>query len=142
MAPRLWNGLPPSLKHCDNLNTFKRLTKSQLFIHNKYRPLTVDLVYYNLGNYQLTIYFEADNLLDHKNVTIINPLTGDAYEVGDVIPTGTNFFEVPPAGYRLPIWDYPAQYLAPRTLKLGLGVSFWAVSWKNQGQPGSEYEQK
>jgi hypothetical protein len=80
--------------------------------------------YYNLGKYQLTVYFEADNLLDHKNVTIINPLTGDAYVEGDVIPTGTNFFEVPPAGYRLPIWDYPAQYLAPRTLKLGLGVSF------------------
>lgn len=80
--------------------------------------------YYNLGHYQLTVYFEAENLLNHKNVTIINPLTGDAYQEDDIIPTGTNFFEVAPSGYRLPIWDYPAQYLSPRTLKLGLGVSF------------------
>jgi outer membrane receptor protein involved in Fe transport len=80
--------------------------------------------YFNLGGTRLTVFFEAENLFDHKNVTLINPLSGREYHEGDTIPYGGNFFEVPPEGYNLPIWDNPTQYLSPRKLKLGMGVSF------------------
>ncbi len=80
--------------------------------------------YFDMGGYRLSLFFEAENLLDHKNVAIINPLTGEEYKEGDIIPEGGNFFEVPSEGYSLPIWDNPSQFLAPRKLKLGLGVSF------------------
>ena len=80
--------------------------------------------YFDVGKYKLTLYFEAENILDHKNVTIINPLTGEEYKEGDIIATGDNFFEVAPEGYRLPLWDNPSQFLNPRTFKLGLGISF------------------
>lgn len=80
--------------------------------------------YFNLGSTRLTLFFEAENLLGHKNITIINPLTGKEYRQGDTIPYGDNFFEVPPRGYSLPIWENPTQYLSPRKLKLGMGVSF------------------
>ncbi len=80
--------------------------------------------YFHLGKNTLTVFFEGTNLLDHKNVTLINPLTGKAYMQGDVIPTGGNLFELLPLSYNLPLWDNPTKYLAPRQLKLGLGVSF------------------
>ncbi len=79
---------------------------------------------FRLDSYTVTLFFEGLNLLDHKNVTLINPLTGDVYKEGDTIPTGGNLFELPPLGYELPLWENPTRYLAPRQLKLGLGVSF------------------
>jgi outer membrane receptor protein involved in Fe transport len=80
--------------------------------------------YFDLKQTRLTFFLEINNLFDHKNVTIINPLTGEEYREGDALASGTNFFEVPPEGYRLPIWDNPSQFLTPRTIKLGMGVRF------------------
>ncbi|GEM_PF-110145 len=81
--------------------------------------------YFHIGKKStLTLYFEGTNLLDHKNVTLINPLTGKEYREGDTIPTGGNLFELLPLSYNLPLWDNPTRYLSPRQLKLGLGVSF------------------
>ncbi len=80
--------------------------------------------YFRLGRIDLTLYFEGTNLLDHKNATLINPLTGREYRQGDTIPRGGNLFELPPPSYRLPLWDNPTKYLSPRQLKLGVGVSF------------------
>ena len=57
-------------------------------------------------------------------MTLINPLTGKEYRSGDTIPKGGNLFELPPLSYELPLWDNPTKYLAPRQIKLGLGVSF------------------
>ncbi len=76
------------------------------------------------SGYTLTLFFEGTNILDHDNVSLINPLTGDVYKQGDTIPTGGNLFELPPPGYQLPLWQDPTRFLAPRQLKLGLGVSF------------------
>lgn len=80
--------------------------------------------YFHIRKNTLTLYFEGTNLLDRKNVTLINPLTGKEYRQGDVIPTGGNLFELPPLSYRLPLWENPTRYLSPRQLRLGLGVSF------------------
>lgn len=79
---------------------------------------------FHLGKYNLTFFFEGINILDHKNVTLINPLTGEVYKEGDTIPKGGNLFELPPPSYQLPLWNNPTRYLSPRQLKLGLGVSF------------------
>jgi outer membrane receptor protein involved in Fe transport len=80
--------------------------------------------YFRLGDQTLTLYLEGTNILDHKNVTLINPLTGVEYREGDTIPTGGNLFELPPPGYDLPLWENPTRFLKPRQLKLGMGVSF------------------
>ncbi|MFH2055965.1 MAG: TonB-dependent receptor, partial [bacterium] len=80
--------------------------------------------YYHLGKYTLTFDLEGTNVLDHKNATLINPLTGVEYREGDTIPTGGNLFELPPLGYQLPLWKNPTRFLEPRQLKLGVGVSF------------------
>ncbi len=80
--------------------------------------------YFRTAGYTLTIFLEATNVFDHKNVTLINPLTGEEYRTGDTIPKGGNLFELPPLSYELPLWDNPTKYLAPRQIKLGLGVSF------------------
>ncbi len=80
--------------------------------------------YFRNGKYTLTLFVEATNILDHKNVTLINPLTGKEYRSGDTIPKGGNLFELPPLSYELPLWDNPTKYLAPRQIKFGLGMSF------------------
>ncbi len=98
-------------------------TNSELGPYRSWLDLTFQK-YFAVKKTELTLFVEIENLLDHKNVAIINPLTGEEYKKGDTIPTGGNFFELPPDGYILPIWDYPGQYLAPRKIKLGLGVSF------------------
>lgn len=80
--------------------------------------------YFHVGKYSITLFFEGTNLLDHKNVTLINPLTGREYRDGDTIPRGGNLFELPPLSYKLPLGENPTRFLSPRQLKIGLGVSF------------------
>ncbi len=76
--------------------------------------------YFAVGRYRWTVYLEIVNLLDHSNVTLINPLTGEVFTEGDQIPTGGNLFELPPPGYNLPIWDDPSRFENPRTVRLGV----------------------
>lgn len=80
--------------------------------------------YFRSGRYTITMFLEGTNLLDHKNVTLINPLSGKEYRSGDKIPRGGNLFELPAYNYKLPLWENPTRFLAPRQLKLGLGVAF------------------
>ncbi|MEW5700720.1 MAG: TonB-dependent receptor [Candidatus Zixiibacteriota bacterium] len=69
--------------------------------------------HFKLGHTTLSLVIAATNLLNHRNITLINPVTGDAYRRGEPIPTGDNFFETAPTGYNLPIWDDPAGYDDP-----------------------------
>jgi len=78
--------------------------------------------YFDVRGYRLTVYLEAANLLDHKNVTLVNPLTGEVFRRGDQIPTGGNLFELPPVGYNLPLWEDPSRLENPRNVRMG--VSF------------------
>jgi len=76
--------------------------------------------YFDMGRYRWTLYLEMTNLLGHRNVTLINPLTGEVFREGDAIPTGGNLFELPPVGYNLPIWDDPSRYEIPRNVRWGV----------------------
>ncbi len=71
-----------------------------------------------------SLLLEVTNLFDHKNVVIINPLTGDAYEKGDVIPYGDNDSYLPEKGSKVPLWSDPSRYLAPRNIKLGTSIKW------------------
>jgi len=76
--------------------------------------------YFAMNRYRWTVYLEVVNVLDHKNVTLINPLTGEVFKEGDQIPTGGNLFELPPPGYNLPIWEDPSRFVNPRNIRMGV----------------------
>ena len=70
------------------------------------------------------ITIEVTNLLDGRNSTIINPVTGKAYEYGDPTPSGYNDPMYP--DLQAPISPYPynpARFLAPRSIRAGLAVT-------------------
>jgi outer membrane receptor protein involved in Fe transport len=72
----------------------------------------------------LAITIEVTNLLDSRNSTIINPVTGKAYEYGDPTPSGYNDPLYP--DLQAPISPYPynpARFLAPRNIRAGLAVT-------------------
>jgi outer membrane receptor protein involved in Fe transport len=67
---------------------------------------------------------EVTNLFDHKNVVIINPLTGEAYKKEDVIPYGKSDPYLPEEGSKVPLWSDPSRYLAPRNIKIGVSINW------------------
>ena len=75
----------------------------------------------SLFDRKITFSFEVTNLFNTKNSTIINPLTGRAYELGDKTP-----FRDPtvshPEDKGLPPFD-PARYLEQRHIMLGVAIS-------------------
>ena len=81
--------------------------------------------YINIGNTSFSVFIEINNLLDNKNSTIINPVTGSAYESGDDVPSSWNDPRFP--DLQFPISAYPldpARYLARRNIKFGLSYKF------------------
>jgi outer membrane receptor protein involved in Fe transport len=76
--------------------------------------------HFGLGDTKLSLVIGATNILNHRNITLINPVTGRGYKAGEPIPTGDNFFETAPAGYNLPIWNDPARYERPIHWQMGL----------------------
>ncbi len=68
-----------------------------------------------------TMFIEVQNLLNNKNSAIINPVTGQAYEVGDPTPNSWNDPMFP--DLQAPLRPYPfnpARYLTQRTMRLGV----------------------
>jgi outer membrane receptor protein involved in Fe transport len=86
--------------------------------------------YIDFGPVSLTISFEIQNLLDRKNVQIVNPVTGDGYEYmtnGKPTPTPMSWNDPHYPDLQAPVDPYPynpARFQAPRTYRLGLGVKF------------------
>lgn len=81
--------------------------------------------YISIADYKFSVFLEVNNLLDLKNSAIINPVTGEAYESGDDIPTSWNDPRYP--DLQSPISPYPfnpARYLTRRNLKIGISVRF------------------
>ncbi len=78
-----------------------------------------------LMNGKLTL--QVRNLLNNKNATIINPVTGRAYEFGDPLPANRQDPLFPNAlglgGVSPPPFD-PARYLPPTQVLFGLAVDF------------------
>lgn len=71
---------------------------------------------------KVTLFVEVTNIFNNKNSTIINPLTGKAYELGDPTPFRDPTFPHP-EDRGLPPFD-PARYLEHRHISAGLSVSF------------------
>ena len=75
-------------------------------------------------DFKYSLLLEVTNLLDHKNVVIVNPLTGDAYKKDDVIPYADGDPNLPDRSRKLPLWSDPSRFLAPRQVKAGISVSW------------------
>lgn len=81
--------------------------------------------YFAINELNFSVFVEVNNLLDTKNSTIINPVTGRAYEYGDDIPSNWNDPRYPDV--QAPIRPYPlnpARYLTKRNIKLGVSFRF------------------
>ena len=77
--------------------------------------------YIKFGSTSFTIFTEINNIFDWKNSTIINPVTGKAYEYGDATPNTWNDPMYP--DLQAPISPYPynpARYLTRRNIKVGV----------------------
>ncbi len=88
----------------------------------------IDLTFeknFEIAGLDFSFLVEVTNLLDRKNATIINPVTGRAYEYGDPTPSGWN--DPLYSDLQAPLNPYPynlARYLAPRNIRAGLAVKF------------------
>ncbi|MDZ7623896.1 MAG: hypothetical protein U5J96_05535 [Ignavibacteriaceae bacterium] len=81
--------------------------------------------YFDLSGLSFSIFLEVNNILDNQNSTIINPVTGRAYEYGDDVPSSYNDPRYPDV--QAPILPYPlnpARYLTKRNLKFGVTFNF------------------
>jgi len=81
--------------------------------------------WWNLKNVELILTFEITNIFNNKNAAILNPVTGNAYEYGDPVPSEWRdpMFNDPrdPRSSNLPP-DNPARYLPQRHFLLGLSL--------------------
>jgi len=81
--------------------------------------------YFSAGGLKFSVFVEINNLLDTKNSAIINPVTGEAYEIGDAVPSSWNDPSYP--DLQAPINTYPldpARYLTRRNIKVGMSLRF------------------
>ncbi len=80
---------------------------------------------FDLMGLGLTFFIEVNNLLDTKNSAIINPVTGEAYELGDVTPSSWNDPLYPDLQAPINTFPFnPARYLTRRNVKLGISFRF------------------
>jgi len=81
--------------------------------------------YFAVYGMKFSVFMEVNNLLDTKNSAIINPVTGEAYEYGDPVPTTWNDPMYP--DLQAPLDAYPmnpARYLTRRNIKFGVSLRF------------------
>jgi outer membrane receptor protein involved in Fe transport len=80
--------------------------------------------HFNWRGQRLSFLLEITNLFDHKNVVIINPLTGDEYQSDDVIPYSNGDPNLPDRNLKVPLWSDPSRYLEPRHIMMGVSISW------------------
>ena len=81
--------------------------------------------YIQIGALRFSVFMEINNLLDTKNSTIINPVTGKAYEYGDPTPSSWNDPLYPDLQAPVSPFPYnPARYLTRRNIKFGVSFKF------------------
>jgi hypothetical protein len=81
--------------------------------------------YLTIDNLKFSVFVEVNNLFDEHNAAIINPATGNAYELGDPTPSSYNNPLYP--NLQAPISAYPfnpARYLTRRNIKFGISFKF------------------
>lgn len=84
--------------------------------------LNIDKYFY-IRSLEMTVGIEITNLFNAKNSTIINPVTGRAYEFGDPTPNYYNDPLYPDLQAPLSPYPYnPSRYLTPRQIKFGISL--------------------
>ena len=82
--------------------------------------------FFRIRKFQYVFTLEVKNLFNDKNAVIINPVTGEAYEYGDLTPVSWNDPLYPDLTF--PVSDpyplNPARYREPRNILFGLSVEF------------------
>lgn len=75
---------------------------------------------------RLSLNLTITNLFDNKNASIINPVTGRAYEYGDDVPDTwvDPRYNNPKQGVQGPPPTNPARYLAQRHIVTGIAIKF------------------
>ncbi len=79
--------------------------------------------YFTVAGMDMTFMVEVENLLNNLNSDIINPVTGRAYQLGDITPPSWNNPLYPELN--APIDPYPldqSRYLTPRNIRIGVSV--------------------
>jgi outer membrane receptor protein involved in Fe transport len=81
--------------------------------------------FFRLGKTTVSFFIEVHNLLDKQNSTIINPVTGRAYESGDDVPSSWNDPRYPDLQAPIsPFPNDPARYLTRRNILFGVTFNF------------------
>ncbi len=81
--------------------------------------------YFRIGRTSVSFFIEVHNLLDRQNSTIINPVTGRAYEFGDDVPSSWNDPRFPDVQAPISTFPYdPARYLTRRNIIFGVTFIF------------------
>jgi outer membrane receptor protein involved in Fe transport len=81
--------------------------------------------YFRLGSNTISFFIEVNNLTDRNNSTIINPVTGRAYETGDDVPSSWNDPRFPDVQSPISPFPYnPARYLTRRNMRFGVSFIF------------------
>lgn len=79
--------------------------------------------YIYISHFEMVLSLKIENLFNQKNSTILNPVTGEAYEYGQPTPNSYNDPLYP--DLQAPITPYPynpARYLSPRNIKFGISL--------------------
>jgi outer membrane receptor protein involved in Fe transport len=80
---------------------------------------------FTLANINFALLVEVTNILNIRNPTIINPVTGRAYEYGDPTPSSYNDPLYPDLQSPINPYPYnPARYLEQRNIKVGISMKF------------------
>lgn len=81
--------------------------------------------YINLSGLKFSLFIEVNNLLDTQNSTVINPVTGRAYEYGDDVPSSWNDPRYPDVQAPISPYPYnPSRYLTRRNVRFGVSFTF------------------
>ncbi len=81
--------------------------------------------YFYIGSTRWSVFLEVSNLLDTENSTIINPVTGRAYEEGDDVPNSWNDPRYPDVQAPISAFPFdPARYLTKRNIRFGVTFKF------------------
>jgi outer membrane receptor protein involved in Fe transport len=81
--------------------------------------------YFRIGSNTFSVFIEVNNLTDRQNSTIINPVTGRAYETGDDVPSYWNDPSYPDVQAPITPFPYnPARYLTRRNMRFGVSFTF------------------
>ncbi len=109
------NGQP--LYAPDNTNIYGKTGSDWFWIDLNFEK------YVTVGDLDMTLMIEVQNVLNSLNSAIINPVTGRAYQLGDPTPPSWNNPYYPQLN--APIDPYPldqSRYLTPRNIKIGVAV--------------------